>query len=107
MRRTEITRNTKETQIKLALNLDGNGEGTRDTGVPFFDHMLDHVAKHGLFDLDVTAKGDYQIDDHHTVEDVGIVLGKALAQALDGSEIEGHTLRVSSVGNGSLILRLE
>jgi len=82
MRRTEITRNTKETQIKLALDLDGSGEGTRDTGVPFFDHMLDHVAKHGMFDLQVTAKGDYQIDDHHTVEDVGIVLGKALAQAL-------------------------
>ena len=82
MRRTEINRNTKETQIRLTLNLDGNGEGTRDTGVPFFDHMLDHVAKHGLFDLDVSAKGDYQIDDHHTVEDVGIVLGKALAQAL-------------------------
>lgn len=82
MRRIEITRNTKETQIQLALDLDGNGEGRRDTGVPFFDHMLDHVAKHGLFDLDVTAKGDYEIDDHHTVEDVGIVLGKALAQAL-------------------------
>ena len=82
MRRIEITRNTKETQIQLALDLDGNGDGTRDTGVPFFDHMLDHVAKHGLFDLDVTAKGDYEIDDHHTVEDVGIVLGKALAQAL-------------------------
>ena len=82
MRHIEITRNTKETQIKLALNLDGSGEGVRDTGVPFFDHMLDHVAKHGLFDLEVTAKGDYQIDDHHTVEDVGIVLGKALAQAL-------------------------
>lgn len=82
MRRTEITRNTKETQIKLSLNLDGTGGGKRDTGVPFFDHMLDHVAKHGLFDLAVSAKGDYAIDDHHTVEDVGIVLGKALAQAL-------------------------
>ncbi|MGB0385829.1 MAG: imidazoleglycerol-phosphate dehydratase HisB [Ardenticatenaceae bacterium] len=82
MRHTEITRNTNETKIKLSLNLDGNGGGTRNTGVPFFDHMLDHVAKHGLFDLDVTANGDYEIDDHHTVEDVGIVLGKAFAETL-------------------------
>ncbi len=82
MRQTEITRKTRETQIVLSLNLDGGGGGKRDTGVAFFDHMLDHVAKHGLLDLEVNAKGDYQIDDHHTVEDVGIVLGKALAQAL-------------------------
>lgn len=82
MRRAEVVRNTNETQIRLTLDLDGTGEGKRATGVAFFDHMLDHVAKHGLFDLDVAAEGDYAIDDHHTVEDVGIALGKALAQAL-------------------------
>jgi len=82
MRHTQITRNTNETQIELSLNLDGNGGGTRKTGVGFFDHMLDHVAKHGLFDLEISAQGDYHIDDHHTVEDVGIVLGKAFGQAL-------------------------
>jgi imidazoleglycerol-phosphate dehydratase len=82
MRQSSISRDTNETRIKLSLALDGRGEGTRQTGVAFFDHMLDHVARHGLFDLDVAAKGDYEIDDHHTVEDVGIVLGKALAEAL-------------------------
>ncbi len=82
MRRAEITRNTNETRIHLTLDLDGTGAGSRQTGVAFFDHMLDHVAKHGLFDLEVAAQGDYEIDDHHTVEDVGIALGKALAQAL-------------------------
>jgi imidazoleglycerol-phosphate dehydratase len=82
MRQSRISRNTNETRIKLSLALDGSGEGTRQTGVPFFDHMLDHVARHGLMDLEVSAEGDYEIDDHHTVEDVGIVLGKALAEAL-------------------------
>jgi imidazoleglycerol-phosphate dehydratase len=82
MRRAEIVRNTNETGIRLAFDLDGTGEGKRETGVAFFDHMLDHVAKHGLFDLEIAATGDYEIDDHHTVEDVGIALGKALAQAL-------------------------
>lgn len=82
MRTAAITRRTNETDITLSLALDGRGEGERATGVPFFDHMLDHVAKHGLLDLTVHAEGDYAIDDHHTVEDVGIVLGKALAQAL-------------------------
>ncbi len=82
MRHAHLTRHTNETQITLSLGLDGSGAGTRHTGVAFFDHMLDHVAKHGLFDLDIQATGDYEIDDHHTVEDVGIVLGKALAEAL-------------------------
>ncbi len=82
MRQADITRRTNETEITLRLTLDGSGGGTRATGVAFFDHMLDHVARHGLLDLDVRATGDYAIDDHHTVEDVGIVLGKALAQAL-------------------------
>jgi imidazoleglycerol-phosphate dehydratase len=80
-RTATIKRDTKETQISLTLNLDG-GEGKISTGVGFFDHMLDHVSRHGRLGLKVTAKGDYQIDDHHTVEDVGIVLGQALAQAV-------------------------
>ncbi len=82
MRTATIHRRTNETDITLSLDLDGRGGGTRETGVAFFDHMLDHVAKHGMFDLTLAARGDYAIDDHHTVEDVGIVLGKALAQAL-------------------------
>ncbi len=82
MRHAEIKRDINETQITLRLALDGRGDGTRKTGVPFLDHMLDHVARHALFDLDVTARGDYEVDDHHTVEDVGIALGKALAQAV-------------------------
>jgi len=82
MRTADITRNTNETQISLALNLDGSGEYDLDTGVGFFDHMLSHVAKHGLFDLTVKCVGDLHIDAHHTVEDVGIVFGQALAQAV-------------------------
>ena len=77
-----IERTTAETDIRLALNLDGTGNAQVDTGVPFFDHMLSAFARHGLFDLDVAAKGDLEVDAHHTVEDVGIVLGAALAQAL-------------------------
>jgi len=82
MRTAEITRNTKETQIKVVLNLDGTGRQSIDTGVPFLDHMLDQIARHGLIDLDIKAVGDLQIDAHHTVEDVGITIGLALAQAL-------------------------
>lgn len=81
-RTARIERRTGETAVHIELALDGTGAGHRSTGVPFFDHMLDHVAKHGLLDLTVDAEGDYEIDDHHTVEDVGIVLGKALTQAL-------------------------
>ncbi|HML22727.1 MAG TPA: imidazoleglycerol-phosphate dehydratase HisB [Aggregatilinea sp.] len=77
-----ITRNTNETQIELALNLDGSGEVQIDTGVGFLDHMLHHVAHHGLFDLNVKATGDLHIDAHHTIEDVGICLGRALDEAL-------------------------
>jgi len=80
-RRAEIERNTKETQISLALNLDGTGESEIVTGIPFFDHMLDLFARHGLFDLNVKAAGDLDVDYHHTVEDVGIVLGEAVKQA--------------------------
>ena len=75
-------RNTKETQIELEINLDGSGEAAVDTGIPFFDHMLNGFARHGLFDLRGRVKGDLEVDCHHTVEDTGIVLGEAIAQAL-------------------------
>jgi len=81
-RTAEVTRDTKETQIRARIKLDGSGAGKLDTGVPFLDHMLDQVARHGLFDLEISAKGDLHIDAHHTVEDIGITLGQALAQAL-------------------------
>lgn len=82
MRTADITRNTKETQIRVVVNLDGTGSSTLDSGIPFLDHMLDQVARHGLMDLTVRAKGDLHIDAHHTVEDVGITLGQAIAKAL-------------------------
>ena len=82
MRTAKIERNTKETQIALELNLDGSGEGVIDTGVGFFDHMLELLKKHALIDLTVRAKGDLKVDYHHTVEDVGLVFGKALNEAL-------------------------
>lgn len=82
MRESKIERNTKETQIELELNLDGSGEGVIDTGIGFFDHMLELLKKHALIDLTVRAKGDLDVDYHHTVEDVGLVLGKAIDQAL-------------------------
>lgn len=81
-RRAEISRQTKETQIRLAINLDGVGENAINTGIPFFDHMLDLFARHGLFDLSVEATGDLDVDYHHMVEDVGIVLGQAIKQAV-------------------------
>lgn len=81
MREAKVTRNTLETQISVKLNLDGTGNARLATGVPFLDHMLDQVARHGVFDLEVTAKGDLHIDAHHTVEDIGITLGQAFAQA--------------------------
>jgi imidazoleglycerol-phosphate dehydratase len=81
-RTAQITRKTAETDITLSLNLDGSGKAEVSTGVGFFDHMLNHVAKHGLFDLTVKCQGDTHIDAHHTVEDVGICFGKALVQAL-------------------------
>ncbi len=81
-RSATIERTTRETAVKLTLNLDGEGRSNAATGVGFFDHMLDHLARHGLFDLDVECRGDLHIDEHHTVEDVVICLGQALAQAL-------------------------
>lgn len=82
MRQAEITRNTLETQIRVKINLDGTGRAQLDSGVPFLDHMLDQIARHGLVDLEVEATGDRHIDDHHTVEDIGITLGQALARAV-------------------------
>lgn len=81
-RRAEVARNTNETQIRVAINLDGSGQQKLQTGVPFLDHMLDQIVRHGLIDLDIEAKGDLHIDAHHTVEDVGITLGQAFAKAV-------------------------
>ncbi len=78
----EVTRNTNETQIRVVINIDGTGQQKLNTGVPFLDHMLDQIARHGLIDLDIEAKGDLHIDAHHTVEDVGITLGQAFAKAI-------------------------
>ena len=82
MRQSQVTRNTSETQISVSLNLDGTGKAELDTGVPFLDHMLDQVARHGMMDLKISAKGDLHIDAHHTVEDIGITLGQAFTQAV-------------------------
>lgn len=80
MRQSDITRNTLETQVCVKLDLDGSGQSQLSSGVGFFDHMLDQIARHGLLDMAITAQGDLHIDAHHTVEDVGITLGQALAQ---------------------------
>ena len=77
-----VTRDTLETQISVSINLDGTGKSSFNTGIPFFEHMLDQIARHGMIDLDVKANGDIHIDDHHTVEDVGIALGRAFKQVL-------------------------
>lgn len=82
MRQAEVSRNTLETQITVRLNLDGTGCAKLNSGIPFLDHMLDQIARHGLIDLEVEAKGDLHIDGHHTVEDIGIAIGQALTQAL-------------------------
>lgn len=81
-RHAEIERNTAETRITVAINLDGTGKCHFDTGVPFLDHMMEQIARHGVVDLDVNAKGDLHIDDHHTVEDIGITIGQAVKAAL-------------------------
>src|SRR5436190_19950355 len=85
-RKATVNRKTAETDIQLTLNLDGSGKGTIETGVGFFDHMLTLLAKHALFDLTVAAKGDLAVDFHHTVEDVGICLGRALAESLGAKQ---------------------
>ncbi|WP_019868456.1 imidazoleglycerol-phosphate dehydratase HisB [Methylovulum miyakonense] len=81
-RTATVERNTLETQIKISINVDGTGQASFTTGVPFLDHMLDQIARHGLIDMDIVAHGDLQIDAHHTVEDVGITLGQAVAKAI-------------------------
>ena len=81
-RRACVERNTLETQVKVSINLEGTGQAKLDIGVPFLEHMLDQIARHGLIDLDIHCKGDLHIDDHHTVEDVGITLGQAFAKAV-------------------------
>ncbi len=82
MRSAKVTRNTLETKITVAVNLDGTGKVELETGLPFLEHMLDQIARHGLIDLDIKAKGDLHIDAHHTVEDIGITLGQAFAEAV-------------------------
>jgi imidazoleglycerol-phosphate dehydratase len=82
LRKADVHRKTKETDIRVSLNLDGSGQSQISTGLPFLDHMLDLFAKHGLFDLEVSCKGDLEIDDHHSVEDIAITLGQALVEAL-------------------------
>ena len=91
-RKASIERNTKETQITVTVNLDGTGVLEADTGLPFLEHMLDQIARHGLIDIQVKAEGDLDIDAHHTVEDIGITLGQAFQQALDKTGIRryGH-----------------
>lgn len=81
-RKASVARDTLETQIKVSIDLDGTGKARFDTGVPFLDHMMDQIARHGLIDLDIECKGDLHIDDHHTVEDIGITLGQAFAKAI-------------------------
>ncbi|MEL6722477.1 MAG: imidazoleglycerol-phosphate dehydratase HisB [Pseudomonadota bacterium] len=93
VRTAHIERNTSETQIQVEVNLDGNGQVKLDTGLPFLEHMLDQIARHGLIDLTIQAKGDLHIDAHHTVEDIGITLGQAIAQAVgnkQGIQRYGH-----------------
>ncbi len=92
-RKARVERNTLETKINVSINIDGTGQSNFETGVPFLDHMLDQIARHGMFDIDIKAKGDLQIDAHHTVEDIGITLGQAFAQALSdkkGIQRYGH-----------------
>ena len=81
-RKAEVKRDTLETQISVAINLDGSGQATLNTGLPFLEHMLDQVARHGMMDINISAKGDLHIDGHHTVEDIGITLGQAVAKAV-------------------------
>ena len=87
MRIAEVNRNTLETQIQVVINLDGSGKSSFDTGLPFLEHMMDQIARHGLIDMDIRASGDLQIDAHHTVEDLGITLGQAVKQALGDKRV--------------------
>ncbi len=97
-RRAKIVRNTKETQIEIEIDLDGSGQGSIDTGVPFFDHMLEQLKKHAFIDLNVKTIGDHEIDDHHSVEDTGIALGQAIKQAL------GNRAGIRRYGSGRVAM---
>ena len=102
------TRATKETSIALELNLDGSGVVEIDTGISFFDHMLDQIGRHGSFDLSIRAKGDLEVDTHHTIEDVGIVLGEALNEALgDKAGIERYSSRVIPLDEAAIEVALD
>ena len=105
-RQAEVRRKTSETDIQIKMNVDGRGASKISTGMPFLDHMLILLAKHGLFDLDIKAKGDLHIDIHHTNEDVGITLGKALAQGL-GKKIGLRRYGFASVPMDEVLVRLE
>ena len=83
---SEVVRNTNETKIRVRVNLDGTGQGTLNTGIPFLDHMIDQIKRHGLFDIDIECDGDLEIDDHHTVEDCSITLGQAFAKAKENKK---------------------
>ncbi len=120
MRRATVERNTTETQIRLTVDLDGTGQRSIDTPVPFFNHMLEAVAKHGVMDLEIVARGDVEVDPHHTVEDVGICLGMAVKEALgdrrgiarfgDAAIPMDETLATAAVdfsGRAALIYRLD
>lgn len=103
-----ITRTTKETDISLTLNLDGSGQAEIDTGIGFFDHMLDGFARHGLFDLQVKVKGDLQVDTHHTIEDTGIVLGNAIRQAVgDKAGIVRYGSRILPMDEALILCALD
>ena len=103
-----ITRTTKETDISLTLNVDGSGQAEIDTGIGFFDHMLDGFARHGLFDLQVKIKGDLQVDTHHTIEDTGIVLGNAIAQAVgDKAGIVRYGSRILPMDEALILCALD
>ena len=107
-RTARIERNTKETKIELELDLDGRGDYAISTGIPFFDHMLESFARHGLFDLRITARGDLEVDTHHTVEDVGITLGQALRQALgDASGIRRYGHQVLPMAEAKVEVSLD
>ena len=106
-RKASVERNTKETQISVSINLDGTGEFNISSGLPFLEHMLEQVARHGLVDMDIKAEGDLEIDAHHTVEDLGITIGQAFDKALDGDlEIDAHqTVEDIGITLGQAIVR--
>jgi Imidazoleglycerol-phosphate dehydratase len=107
-RTATITRRTKETEISLTLDLDGSGQARIDTGIGFFDHMLDGFARHGLFDLQVAVKGDLQVDTHHTIEDTGIVLGNAIRQAVgDKAGIVRYGSRILPMDEALILCALD